>query len=184
MLGTSGSRIGGTELSILEKLLAPYAAATSGQATPLDYLQQDPVYGTLFPSVSGVPNDKTGQGRAGIGGKVDVSGLEEIIFGGNRLNPSSADPSHPSHLHAGGNNILPLLRWIDNLPGFEVGENKHFGGVAPVHTDNSWHYRNRKGQVRADKQGVGAGDINYVGGGRFKNENRALTWLERILLGM
>ena len=38
--------------------------------------------------------------------------------------------------------------------GFHVGENKAFGGVAPVHSKNSWHYRN------------GAIDVNWDGHGQ------------------
>lgn len=42
--------------------------------------------------------------------------------------------------------------------GFHVGENKAFGGVAPVHAKNSWHYRN------------GAIDVNWDGHGQaFEN---------------
>lgn len=61
-------------MSILEKLLAPYAAATSGQATGLDYLKQDPVYGTLFPTVTAEPNrNRRGAGPATATGLISLA---------------------------------------------------------------------------------------------------------------
>ena len=116
-----------------------------------------------------------GGGGGGGGGSLALPGGStsdlEIIYGGNAFNPTSSDASHPSHLHFAlpGGPIKKALRRIDRMPGFEVGEHPAFGGVAPVHTEGSHHYN-------AD-----AGDINYVGGGRFKNEARALDWLEGML---
>ena len=44
--------------------------------------------------------------------------------------------------------IVALGRFLQSH-GFQVGEHPAFGGVAPVHTDGSWHYRN------------GAIDVNF-----------------------
>jgi hypothetical protein len=109
-----------------------------------------------------------GLGRLPGGSSSDL----EIIYGGNSFNPSSADPSHPTHLHFAypDGPIKRVLRRIDRMPGFEVGEHPAFGGVAPVHTAGSHHYKRD------------AGDINYVGGGRFKTEDQALDWLEQMLV--
>lgn len=104
----------------------------------------------------------------GGGGAPQGSELFELIYGGNKFNPSSADPSHGGHLHVAGNKIKKLGRWLQDL-GFDVGENPAFGGVAPVHTDNSYHYKGK------------ALDVNYGGGGRWENEAQALDWLERKL---
>ena len=117
-----------------------------------------------------------GGGGSGSGGNMALPGGGssdlEVIFGGNRFNPTSSDSSHPTHLHFAmpGGPIKKALRRIDRMPGFEVGEHPAFGGVAPVHTSGSHHYN-------AD-----AGDINYVGGGRFGSEKKALGWLERMLM--
>ncbi len=46
--------------------------------------------------------------------------------------------------------------------GFQVGEHPAFGGVAPVHTDGSWHYRS------------GAIDVNF-GAGESASEKTAIT---------
>lgn len=93
----------------------------------------------------------------------------EIIYGGNKFNPTSNDSTHSSHLHfALQQGIVPVGRKLQRL-GFDVGEHPKFGGVAPVHTSGSHHYN-------AD-----ALDINYNGGGRWNSEAKALNWLERWL---
>jgi hypothetical protein len=94
--------------------------------------------------------------------------LFELIYGGNKFNPTSNDSTHQSHLHVAGNKMGKLGRYLQSL-GFNVGENPKFGGVAPVHTDNSYHYKGK------------AIDVNYGGGGRWDDESSALNWLERYL---
>lgn len=124
-------------MNILEKLLAPYAAATSGAATPLDYLKQDSVYGTLFPD----PVSDTPRQRQGGAGPAAASG----IYG--------------------------LAKQLEKM-GFEVGELEGFQGEGQIssgHVSNSQHYSGD------------AMDVNYYGGGRWKNEPRALDWLNRYL---
>lgn len=135
----------------------------------------------LMAALLGQGNSRTTGGlnslRAPTGGGGDV----EIFYGGNRFNPSSVDSTHPEHLHFAMERgpVNKVLRRIDRMPGFEVGENPLFGGVAPVHKEGSWHYR------RGPSGGGRAGDINYTAGegGRFDDEASALNWLERWLVG-
>jgi hypothetical protein len=56
--------------------------------------------------------------------------------------------------------IVALGRFLQGA-GFQVGEHPAFGGVAPVHTDGSWHYRN------------GAIDVNF-GAGQSASEMAAI----------
>lgn len=95
----------------------------------------------------------------------------EIIYGGNQFNPTSNDSTHTGHLHFAAEGGVPLGRLGRKLQrkGFDVGEHPKFGGVDPVHSNNSWHYKGR------------ALDVNYRGGGRWENEAQALNWLERWL---
>lgn len=126
-----------------------------------------------------------GGGRRG-GPLPQGSGDVEIFFGGNKFNPSSVDSTHMGHLHFGdpdlaGDELTRVLRRIERM-GFDVGENPHFGGVAPVHTKNSLHYL----------KGGGAGDINYNGDvlhgaarrrlGKTASEDKALGFLEHWLM--
>lgn len=62
-------------MAILDKLLAPYTQAMSGQATPLDYLKQDPIYGTLFPDPI---TELTGQNRQGGAGVPVAGGMNQL----------------------------------------------------------------------------------------------------------
>jgi hypothetical protein len=68
---------------------------------------------------------------------------------------------------------LQIANWIEGRPGFEVGALRGWEGQGPItsgHVENSQHY------------GPGyAGDVNYVGGGRFPDEMSALDWLNRRL---
>lgn len=149
-------------MDVLEKLLAPYKAAIEGTPSTDARLQADPLYSALFEAPSSP--------RGPIGASApNASGLLELFYGGNRFNPSSVDPTHMGHLHvAMDDGIVRLGRKLQRL-GFDVGENPAFGDVAPVHTENSYHYSGD------------ALDVNYNGGGRFRNEDRALSWLEHWL---
>jgi hypothetical protein len=68
---------------------------------------------------------------------------------------------------------LQVARRIERRPGFEVAGLRGWEGQGPVssgHIEGSQHY------------GPGfAGDVNYVGGGRFGGESAALSWLENWL---
>lgn len=155
-------------MAYLDRLLAPYRAALIGTPATEGNLSQDPLYASLF--AQAMPTTQPGGGGGpvprGPGG-----GILELLYGPDV-------PGHASHLHLAAKNVLPILDRISSMPGFSVGENKFFGGVAPVHVDSSYHYRGKSGQVRPDKQGRMAADINYAGGGRFENESQALQWLE------
>lgn len=152
-------------MSILDKLLG---SPEQGSSAPGDLL-----YSLIQMNQAAASRAAAGT-RGGAGGlrlPGQAGGDLEIIYGGNVFNPSSADASHPTHLHFAMEQgpIKKVLRRINRLPGFDVGEHPAFGGVDPVHTQGSHHYSGR------------AGDINYRGGGRFQNEAAALDWLERML---
>lgn len=46
--------------------------------------------------------------------------------------------------------IVEIGHWAENKFGLNVGENPHFGGVAPVHATNSYHYSGRAIDVSGD----------------------------------
>ena len=61
-----------------------------------------------------------------------------------------------------------IAQWIEKKPGFEVGGLEGFQGQGPIssgHIEGSQHYTGH------------AGDVNYVGGGRFGGEGPAMDWL-------
>ena len=66
----------------------------------------------------------------------------------------------------GGGGIVALGRYLQSQ-GFAVGENPAFGGVAPVHVPNSYHYRGMALDVNADS----------MPGGEMKNLDRLFAWL-------
>lgn len=70
-------------------------------------------------------------------------------------------------LLAGGSGIVGLGRQLQSM-GFSVGEHPAFGGVAPVHTQGSYHYQGRALDINADSHPWG--------------EARALDWLYARLL--
>src|SRR5687767_6849939 len=89
----------------LEKLLQPYRDAVSGQATPTDYLRQDPVYSTLFPAVTaqatrgnagqqgGAPSSLIGLAKRLERMGFDVGELEGFQ-GEGQISSGHADNSH------------------------------------------------------------------------------------------
>lgn len=132
-----------------------------------------PMANPTFDAMLGLLAQPQGGGGGGAPSLPRGTGSDlEIFYGGNAFNPSSVDSTHPSHLHFAmpGGPVKRILKRIDRMPGFDVGEHPAFGGVAPVHTEGSHHYRRD------------AGDINYQGGGRFQTEADALDWLERMLV--
>jgi TP901 family phage tail tape measure protein len=65
-------------------------------------------------------------------------GIVELLHPGN-------DPAHSDHLHVAMSTvdaIVALGRRLQKM-GWIVGEHPAFGGVAPVHTDGSYHYSGR-----------------------------------------
>jgi len=79
--------------------------------------------------------------------------------GGGRI-PGSAWNNFKEEFADGPLDIVSLGRFLQGH-GFQVGEHPAFGGVAPVHTTGSWHYRN------------GAIDVNF-GAGQSASEMAAI----------
>lgn len=53
-----------------------------------------------------------------------------------------------------GIDIVSLGKWAEKKFGLSVGENPHFGGVAPVHATNSYHYSGRAIDVSGDPEAM------------------------------
>ncbi|MGH2774259.1 MAG: hypothetical protein ACRDJT_02330 [Actinomycetota bacterium] len=79
--------------------------------------------------------------------------------GGGRI-PGSDWKEFKEDFADGPLDVVALGVFLQNH-GFQVGENPAFGGVAPVHTNGSWHYRN------------GAIDVNF-GAGQSASEMAAI----------
>lgn len=64
------------------------------------------------------------------------------VKGGKKV-PQGFVSGHADHVHvaAGPKTVVALGRLAERM-GLHVGEHDAFGGVAPVHTANSYHYRN------------------------------------------
>lgn len=86
----------------------------------------------------------TGSGGPGYavkdGSKVDGRSVYGGVWNG-----------HKDHVHvaAGPNTIVKLGKLAQEM-GLRVGENPHFGGVAPVHAKNSYHYKGEAIDVSGD----------------------------------
>lgn len=145
----------------LSKLLEPYRHATSGAATTDAVMAADPLYSLLMQEPEAQP-----QHRGGGGAPVGSGSLFELFWPGN-------DPvgGHSGHLHVAAQRIVPLLKNIQGM-GFDVGEHPKFGGVDPVHTQGSHHYRRQAGDINWNAPSSGRAS-------RFKNEAQALNWLAR-----
>lgn len=139
---------------MLERLLAPYRSAVAGTPTTSAGIARDPLLSLLLPQLQA--------GGGGGGGEVRSFGQGEI----DELLWRTA--GHEGHLHLASDD-LPLVKLGKKLQamGFDIGEHPAFGGVDPVHTEGSYHYR----------PGGQALDINYRGDGRWKSEPQALDWL-------
>lgn len=95
----------------------------------------------------GAPRPSSGGGGGGVPGlKGKGSGVFELFYdpqGGWKYGkPIGAIGGHSDHVHvaAGPKTIVALGKLAQEM-GLHVGENPHFGGVAPVHTTNSFHYK-------------------------------------------
>jgi hypothetical protein len=149
---------------ILESLLAPYQRAIKGTPTTRGSIADDPLLSLLLPQLQ-ARSSGGGGGTAGGGSLPPVAAglIDELLW---------RTDGHYNHLHLASDE-LPLVRLGKLLQrkGFAIGEHPKFGGVDPVHTESSYHYR----------PGGQALDINYYGGGRWKNEPQALDWLYNFL---
>lgn len=147
---------------MLERLLAPYRSAVAGTPTTSGQIARDPLLSLLLPQLQ----MGGGGGRSGPGGEVKTFGqgdIDELLW---------RTAGHEGHLHLASDD-LPLVKLGKKLQGmgFDIGEHPAFGGVDPVHTKGSYHYR----------PGGQALDVNYRGGGRWKDEGQALDWLSSWL---
>jgi hypothetical protein len=124
------------------------------------------------PGTPGSPATPAGSspsgGSAGSFGK-SHSPLLELIHKGDRpyavKNGKTVSPSfysavwdgHANHVHvaAGPKTIVQLGRLAQKM-GLHVGENPHFGGVAPVHAPHSYHYRGEAIDVSGDPRKMNA----------------------------
>lgn len=70
-----------------------------------------------------------------------------------KLVPQGFVSGHQDHVHvaSGPKTIVELGRLAQQM-GLHVGENPHFGGVEPVHVQNSYHYRGQAIDVSGDPQ--------------------------------
>ena len=72
------------------------------------------------------------------------------IKNGKRV-PQGFVSGHTDHVHvAAGPKTVVRLGKLAQQMGLHVGENPHFGGVDPVHTQGSYHYKNEAIDVSGD----------------------------------
>ena len=134
---------------VKEGLPAPSSPPAIAPTTSLDDVLAD--IGSQQVSIStakGGGRRLGGGGGGGIGaprGKVNV---KELFWEGpgavNLKNnqPTAPVGGHGDHVHvASGPKAVVALGKLAQQMGLHVGENPHFGGVDPVHTANSYHYR-------------------------------------------
>lgn len=153
---------------------------------PASMQQQQPSSGGLDSIMQYLIGGK-GQGGGGGGNKRSGpgaplgGGVDELFYDDPRgFNASaSVDPSHGDHLHFGSDdvNMRRVARKLDNK-GFTVSGLEGWQGQGQIssgHATNSYHYRD-------GRNGMGQGmDVNYYGGGKWNDEQKALSWLERWL---
>jgi hypothetical protein len=120
-----------------------------------------------LPSITTTTTRTGGGGGGGGGGGVPKSGsqIKELIYndGGKGFgikNGQTVDGAsfyrkvwagHANHVHAaaGPKTIVRLGKLAQSM-GLHVGENPHFGGVSPVHTQDSNHYKGEAIDVSGD----------------------------------
>lgn len=109
---------------------------------------------------------KSSSGRSSGGARLNakaqgLSPLKELFYGpqGGWKNQVRIPPigGHSDHVHvaAGPKTTVRLGKRAQQM-GLHVGENPHFGGVAPVHVANSNHYRNEAIDVSGDPRKMAA----------------------------
>ncbi len=107
----------------------------------------------------GAPRPSSGGGGGGGGAIPGLqgkgSGVFELFYdpqGGWKYGkPIGPIGGHSDHVHvaAGPKTIVALGKLAQEM-GLHVGENPHFGGVAPVHVGGSFHYKNEAIDVSGD----------------------------------
>jgi hypothetical protein len=100
-----------------------------------------------------VTSTKTTKGKAATGGQPAAKGLgplRELFWQGaggidaknGQKVPQGFVSGHTDHVHvASGPKTVVELGHLAQSMGLHVGENPHFGGVHPVHTKTSYHYK-------------------------------------------
>jgi hypothetical protein len=115
------------------------------------------------------PAGSTGSAASTSGFAKGHSPLLELIHKGDRpyavKNGRKVSPSfysavwdnHANHVHvaAGPKTVVELGKLAQQM-GLHVGENPHFGGVAPVHSPHSYHYRGEAIDVSGDPRKMNA----------------------------
>jgi hypothetical protein len=118
-----------------------------------------------------IPTAKTtttsAAGEPGSSGEPAVKGsqIKELFWQGpgginiknGQLEPQGFVPGHQDHVHvaAGPKTVVELGRVAQGM-GLHVGENPHFGGVNPVHVQDSYHYKNEAIDVSGDTKKMAA----------------------------
>jgi hypothetical protein len=114
------------------------------------------------------PPRQTDYSLAGISG-INLGGGRNVVRGGDGA-PASGLPGFSPGAGANAQTAREIARWIENrAPGnFQVSGLEGFQGTGQIstgHVTNSQHYTGE------------AGDVSYLGGGRWGAEPAALDWL-------
>ena len=102
-----------------------------------------------------------GSAPPGVSGGAEHGSLSELFYDplGAFKNgqPIHAIGGHSDHVHLSTSNAQAMLAAIAQAKrlGLHVGENPYVGGVAPVHVDNSYHYRKFPGKYGGRELGQG-----------------------------
>lgn len=133
---------------------------TSTQVTPgqTTITQTQPAPGQAPAAAGGGAAGARGMG--GIGGpllELFWQGKNGIDVKRNQVQPQGFVSGHQDHVHvaAGPKTVVELGKLAQQM-GLHVGENPHFGGVAPVHSPHSYHYRGEAIDVSGDPRKMNA----------------------------
>lgn len=149
LIGTSGSRS------------APPRSAQSADKGALlkQYLVTRGQPGALMSLAAGLKQPERQATQQPQGQPKGRSQLLEMFWQGDgginvkngKVVPQGFVDGHTGHVHvaAGPKTVLQLAKLAQDM-GLNVGENPAFGGVAPVHTKNSYHYRKQAIDVSGD----------------------------------
>jgi hypothetical protein len=108
-------------------------------------------------SSSGGGSSKLSGGHSGLFELIHNTGKGSgfAVKNGQKVNGaqfySKVWDGHKNHVHvaAGPNTVVKLGKLAQEM-GLHVGENPHFGGVNPVHSAHSYHYKNEAIDVSGD----------------------------------
>ncbi len=157
------------------------AQAVQRSAFPSRYNEQKPNARALFRAAKGVvgPSAIAATGAGGVEPAApDDTGISRLIQQSNQRlgitnraldtrlaaptrapqqtqKPSVVSRETPTKGAPGVKSIVDIGHLAQTF-GLHVGENPEFGGVHPVHADNSWHYKNRAIDVSGDPKKMAA----------------------------